>query len=745
MRSHVEDYLVSRSSEASSRVVVYALAIFAYAGFAPGLVAAQTLITNVAVGAYPVALAVNVQTNKIYVVNENSNSVTVIDGTTNRTSTVLTGSSPRALVINETSNKVYVANDSSNTITVIDGGTNRTTSIPVGSYPCALDVNPVTNKIYVSNYNSNSLTIIDGATNATSTLAVGRHPCPVALDSATNKIYIGNRSDGTVTVLDGATNSVQLIPVGTDPREIAIDHYLNQVYVANNQVGTVSVINGFTHAVSTVTVGSYPQSLAVDPLHNRVYVANSGSNSATIIDGSTLATSTISVGSAPNAVAVDPLTNKGYFTTLDNYGSVTMVSGADDSTVSVLVGYLPQAIALNPVTNRIYTANQGDGSVSVLAGAAPDALQFTTIPPCRVVDTREPAGPFGGPAISGGTARSFALPSGQCGLPPTALAYSLNVTAVPNGRLGYLSVWPSGEPQPQVSTLNSPDGRVKANAAIVPSGSGGSVSVFVSHTADVLIDVNGYFTLAGQQTLQFYPLVPCRVLDTRNQPGQLGGPHLLGGQERDFPILQSTCPVPSTAQAYSMNFTAVPWQGKPLGYLSVWAAGATQPQVSTLNNPTATVVANAAIVPAGVGGAVAVYPSHDTDLVADIDGYFAPQATGGLSLYSAMPCRVLDTRSSGGAFSGQRNPPVSVAASACNVPATAKAYALNATVLPVGSLTYLTLWPDGQAMPLASTLNAQDGVTASNMAILPNLDGKIDAYASGTTQLIVDISSYFAP
>ena len=83
----------------------------------------------------------------------------------------------------------------------------------------------------------------------------------------------------------------------------------------------------------------------------------------------------------------------------------------------------------------------------------------------------------------------------------------------------------------------------------------------------------------------------------------------------------------------------VPWQGKPLGYLSVWAAGRNQPVVSTLNNPTATVVANAAIVPAGVGGAIAVYPDQDTDLVADINGYFAAPGQGGLSLYpdGALP------------------------------------------------------------------------------------------------------------
>ena len=58
---------------------------------------------------------------------------------------------------------------------------------------------------------------------------------------------------------------------------------------------------------------------------------------------------------------------------------------------------------------------------------------------------------------------------------------------------------------------------------------------------------------------------------------------------------------------------------------------------------------------------------------------------------------------------------------------------------------YLTLWPDPGQRPLASTLNAIDGTVTSNMAILPNTDGSSDAYASDLTQLILDISSYFAP
>ncbi len=75
----------------------------------------------------------------------------------------------------------------------------------------------------------------------------------------------------------------------------------------------------------------------------------------------------------------------------------------------------------------------------------------------------------------------------------------------------------------------------------------------------------------------------------------------------------------------------------------------------------------------------------------------------------------------------------------------AQAYVLNATVVPPGPFGYLTMWPDGGTRPLVSTLNAVDGAIASNMAIVPTNNGKVDAYATGLTQLILDISSYFAP
>jgi uncharacterized repeat protein (TIGR03803 family) len=426
------------------------------------------------------------------------------------------------------------------------------------------------------------------------------------------------------------------------------------------------------------------------------------------------------------------------------------IPGCTDVTLSQSLTAQCATSTLAVGTDVIVATYSGDsnyvgssGSLVQIVNPVPTSLQFVPVTPCRIVDTRNPNGPFGGPAIQGETYRSFPLAqSGNpCNIPASAVAYSLNVTVVPQHNLGYLTIWPAGEGQPTVSTMNSPDGRIKANAAIVPAGMpSGSVSVYVSNTTNVLLDIDGYFSTPSQGSLQFYPLTPCRVVDTRN--GQDQG-SLQAGVERDYTI-PPTCGVPNNAAAYSFNVTVVPSYGA-LDYLTVWPQGASRPTVSTLNNKTGTTVANADIVPAGSNNTTAFYAhNNNTDLLLDVDGYFAPPETGGLSLYVVTPCRVLDTRQNNGQpFKGEKT--VNVVGSFCAPPSTAQGYVFNATVVPPGAMHYLTLWPDGEGQPTVSTLNARDGFITSNMAIVPTTNGSIDAYASDLTQLILDISSYFAP
>jgi hypothetical protein len=383
-----------------------------------------------------------------------------------------------------------------------------------------------------------------------------------------------------------------------------------------------------------------------------------------------------------------------------------------------------------------------NGTSASITVSPPSGLRYIPVTPCRVVDTRNAAGPFGGPQIAAGGSRDFTIPNGACGIPATAQAYSLNVAVVPVSTLGFLTLWPAGQARPLVATLNSLDGRIKSNAAIVPAGAGGAVSVFATNNTDVILDINGYFVSAATSgALAFYPLAPCRVVDTRN--GTLLSGSINSGTSRTLPMLFSSCEIPVTAQAYSLNFVVVP-PGR-VGFLTAYPTGVARPVVATLNDPTGTIVANAAIVPAGNGGSIDVYASDTTQLVVDINGYFAPPGTGALSLYTLPPCRVLDTRQPSGSppISGQID--VTVIASGCGSVPSAHAYVLNATVVPTASLGFLTMWPQGTTRPVVATLNALDGAITNNLALLPASGTEVSAFASDSTHLILDLFGYFQP
>ena len=259
-------------------------------------------------------------------------------------------------------------------------------------------------------------------------------------------------------------------------------------------------------------------------------------------------------------------------------------------------------------------------TTSVAANPVPTSpLSFIPVTPCRVADTRDAPGQFGGPIMSAGSTREFDVPASACNIPANALAYAMNVTVVPDKALNYLTVWPTGELRPVVSTLNS-DGRIKANSTIVPAGKNGGMNVFVTDNTHVILDISGYFVPTNFSTsgLQFFPVTPCRIADTRLTRGALGGPSLQGTVKRDFPVLLSPCQIPASAQAYSLNVTVVPQSF--LLYVTMWPGGQPQPLASILNAPNATTTANAAIIPAGLNGTLSAYASSDTDLVIDING-----------------------------------------------------------------------------------------------------------------------------
>jgi hypothetical protein len=164
------------------------------------------------------------------------------------------------------------------------------------------------------------------------------------------------------------------------------------------------------------------------------------------------------------------------------------------------------------------------------------------------------------------------------------------------------------------------------------TNSGHRQSDFLRRRRDIRDDhrhkgTDGYFAPQTSSGLNFYSVSRGRVLDTRQAaqfPSPFGAPALAAGETRTIPVPSSTCGIPPTAAAFALNFTAIPPTPGYLGLLTTWPAGQSRPNAWTLNSYTGTVVANAAIVPAGTGGAINVYVSDMTDVICDINGYFAP-------------------------------------------------------------------------------------------------------------------------
>jgi uncharacterized repeat protein (TIGR01451 family) len=122
-------------------------------------------------------------------------------------------------------------------------------------------------------------------------------------------------------------------------------------------------------------------------------------------------------------------------------------------------------------------------------------MDFYTLTPCRAVDTRGPAGPYGQPALLAGAERSFQLFE-RCEIPLTARALSVNVTVTEPTVSGHIRIYPTGTPRPNTSMLNHVGGQTRANNAVIPLNGLGELTVYLnqaSGTAHLLVDVNGYF------------------------------------------------------------------------------------------------------------------------------------------------------------------------------------------------------------------------------------------------------------
>jgi hypothetical protein len=189
---------------------------------------------------------------------------------------------------------------------------------------------------------------------------------------------------------------------------------------------------------------------------------------------------------------------------------LTIVGSSFQSGATVSVGGVAATgvVVVNSATLTATTGAHSAGAVDVVV-TNPDTqsatltggftynsgVSFYTVTPCRVLDTRNPTGPLGAPAVVANADRAFTV-TGQCGIPATARAISANVTITQPSSVGDLRLSAAGGALSLTSSINYRAGQTRANAAVIPLGAAGALSVHCdqpSGTVQFIIDVNGYF------------------------------------------------------------------------------------------------------------------------------------------------------------------------------------------------------------------------------------------------------------
>jgi hypothetical protein len=363
----------------------------------------------------------------------------------------------------------------------------------------ALAIHPTSGDIYVAGYTS-STNFNGGSTDAFVALLTAD------LKTLTRATLLGGSGDERAYALAihptsgdvyaaGITSSTNF-PGTTGAAQAAIGGG-NDAFVAR----LTADLTALTKATYLGGSGSdVAQTLAIHPVSGDIYVA--GPTSSTNLPGTSGGAQPVNGGGYDAFVA--RLTAN--LTTLTQ----TTYLGGSGSDV-------PVALAIHPTSGSVYVAGftastnfpgttggarpaNGGGNDAFVVRLTPDLgstrgpTSLYTVPLCRLVDTRNAIGPYGGPAIAAGADRSF-VAAGRCGIPATAVAISINVTVTSPTGSGDLRLYPGGYPLPLASTINYRTGQTRANDSIASLGASGDLAVHcdqASGTVQMIVDVSGY-------------------------------------------------------------------------------------------------------------------------------------------------------------------------------------------------------------------------------------------------------------
>ncbi|MGZ4739072.1 MAG: hypothetical protein ACXVLM_07535, partial [Ilumatobacteraceae bacterium] len=428
-----------------------------------------------------------------------------------------------------------------------------------------------------------------------------------------------------------------------------------------------------------------------------------------------------------------------------NAGTVPVVGGA--ATINVTVPSVPAGAA-----NLVLTAQPSGTTVTIPVTVAPT---LTTLTPTRLFDTRPGESPNalrGMPKVMVGPSNVLQVQvSSLTGLTPASgiSAVSLNVAVTNPAADGFVTVYDCGTRQ-LVASLNYVAGQTVSNAVLAPVSATGAVCFYSMSPTDLVVDINGWMATGSA----FTAVSPSRVFDTRpgESPGALrtvaktpvGGSN---GLEVQMTNLTGITPATGVG-AVSLNVGVT--NPVAAGFLTVYACG-TRQLVSSVNYAAGETVSNAVIAPLSPTGTVCFYSMANTDVVVDINGWFA----SGSAYNPVGPNRLFDTRAGESPNALRSVAPVKVGGSYVLEVKVASltgltpssgvgAVALNVVATNGTAAGFVTAYACG-ATPFAANVNFAAGVTRSNLAIVPvSADGTVCFFANQPVDIVVDLDGWFA-
>ncbi len=341
-----------------------------------------------------------------------------------------------------------------------------------------------------------------------------------------------------------------------------------------------------------------------------------------------------------NVTAVNP-TASGFLTVFPEGTTMPTVSSLNfvaDETVANLVTVPLSSTGMVSIFNHVGSTNvviDVDGYYTSTPSTNGSGL-YNSMSPVRALGNLQ----FGAP-VTANTSVPVQVTGTLTGVPATATAVVVNVTAAHGTASSYLTAYPAGVTTvPTASNVNFVAGHAVANRVTVGVGTGGKIEVY-NHTGtvDVDVDVDGYYTGDGGTGSYFVPITPVRITDTRVPTN---GTPIVANTSESFNLATTASGIPANAAAVATNFTVV--AGDAPGYLTVYPTSATaNPVASDVNWVANEIIPNFTIADTNGTGKVAVYNSHGTtiNVVIDAFGYFIAPTVPTAALNITVPSTAL--------------------------------------------------------------------------------------------------------